>query len=167
MGSRRVLGIDPGTAIVGWGVVEGEGQELELVEYGTIRTPANSPLAGRVLQIYEAINELLDRFRPHGVGIEQLFFARNVSTALPVAHARGALLLAVAQRGLPMAEFTPMEIKQAVTGYGNADKQQMQQMVRLLLGLTEIPRPDDAADAVAVALCYHQSARYNDLTGEQ
>lgn len=160
MAPERVLGIDPGTAIVGWGVVEGEGQDLALVEYGVIRTPANTPLAERVRHIYDEMVAILERFEPHGVGIEQLFFARNVSTALPVAHARGVLLLAIHQHGLPLAEFTPMQIKQAVTGYGNADKQQMQQMVRLLLGLAEPPRPDDAADAVAVALCYHQTARY-------
>ncbi len=154
------MGIDPGTAIVGWGVVEGEGQELELVAYGVIRTAANTPLVERVHLIYDEMVTLLQRFQPHGVGIEQLFFARNVSTALPVAHARGVLLLAIHQHGAPMAEFTPMQIKQAVTGYGGADKQQMQQMVRLLLGLAEAPRPDDAADAVAVALCYHQTARF-------
>ncbi len=165
MARQRVLGIDPGTAIVGWGIVEGEGQELALVEYGTIRTPANTPLVERISHIYEELNAILERFRPDGVGIEQLFFAKNVTTALPVAHARGVMLLAVHQRGVPLAEFTPMEIKQAVTGYGGADKHQMQQMVRLLLGLDEAPRPDDAADAVAVALCYHQTARFSALTG--
>ena len=158
--SSRILGIDPGTATVGWGVVEGEGQELALVEYGTIRTPAKRPLVERVTQIYDEISELLDRFQPAGVAIEQLFFAKNVSTALPVAHARGVMLLAVAQHELPLREFTPMQVKQAITGYGGADKQQMQQMVRLLLGLDDIPRPDDAADAVAVAICYHQTMRF-------
>jgi crossover junction endodeoxyribonuclease RuvC len=161
---ERVLGIDPGTALVGWGVVEGEGQELHLVEYGTIRTPAHTPLAERIHLIYDQLQEILERLQPDGVGIEQLFFARNVSTALPVAHARGVMLLAVHQHGLPLAEFTPMQVKQAVTGYGGADKQQMQQMVRLLLGLNEIPRPDDAADAVAVAICYHHTSRFSHLT---
>ncbi|MCB0077441.1 MAG: crossover junction endodeoxyribonuclease RuvC [Anaerolineales bacterium] len=158
--SERLLGIDPGTAIVGWGVVEGADQALHLVDYGTIRTPANTPLVERVTQIYDELNALLDQFQPTGVGIEQLFFARNVSTALPVAHARGVMLLAAAKRGLPLREFTPMQIKQAITGYGGADKTQMQQMVRLLLGLDSIPRPDDAADAIAVALCYHQTLSF-------
>ncbi len=160
MAHERVLGLDPGTAIVGWGVVEGEGQELALVDYGVIRTPAHTPLVERISLIYQELNGILDRYQPHGVGIEQLFFARNVSTALPVAHARGVMLLAIHQRALPLAEFTPMQVKQAVTGYGGADKQQMQQMVRLLLSLDEPPRPDDAADAVAVALCYHHTAPY-------
>lgn len=160
MAPQRVLGIDPGTAIVGWGVVEGEGQNLRVLAYGTIRTPANTPLAERIHQIYDDMNELLDRYQPDGVAIEQLFFARNVSTALPVAHARGVMLLAVQQHALPIEEFTPMQVKQALTGYGGADKQQMQQMVQLLLNLPEIPRPDDAADAVAIALCYHQIAGY-------
>jgi crossover junction endodeoxyribonuclease RuvC len=157
----RVLGIDPGTAIVGWGVVEGAGQDIKLVEYGTIRTPAKRPLAERVCLIYEELNQLLERFQPDGVAIETLFFGRNVSTALPVAHARGVMLLAVQQHNLPLKEFNPVEVKLAITGYGRADKQQMQQMVRLLLGLDDIPRPDDAADAVAIALCYYQTFAYD------
>lgn len=163
MSRERILGIDPGTAIVGWGVVEGEGQDLRLVNYGVVRTPANTRLAERVSQVYDGVRLLIDQYRPDGAGVEQLFFARNVTTALPVAHARGVILLALQQAGITLREFTPMEIKQAVTGYGRADKHQMQQMVRLLLGLDSIPRPDDAADAVAVALCYHQFAAYNRL----
>ena len=160
MARQRVLGLDPGTAIVGWGVVEAEGQDMTLLDYGTIRTPAKRPLAERVTQIYDQLNELLDRYRPDGVAIEQLFFARNVTTALPVAHARGVMLLAAHKRGIPLQEFKPVEIKKALTGYGKADKRQMQQMVRLLLGLDDIPRPDDAADAIATAICYHQTVRY-------
>ncbi|MGB0385776.1 MAG: crossover junction endodeoxyribonuclease RuvC [Ardenticatenaceae bacterium] len=159
----RVLGLDPGTAIVGWGVVDAEGQDMSLVEYGTIRTPAKRPLAERVTLIYDNLNELLDRFQPDGAGVEQLFFARNVTTALPVAHARGVMLLAIHKRGIPLKEFKPTEVKQALTGYGRADKRQMQQMVRLLLGLNDVPRPDDAADAIAMAICYHQMARYTRL----
>lgn len=165
MSRKRVLGLDPGTAIVGWGVVEAEGQDMTLLDYGTIRTPAKRPLAERITLIYDKLNELLDRYHPDGVAIEQLFFARNVTTALPVAHARGVMLLAVHQRAIALREFKPSEIKQAVTGYGRADKRQMQQMVRLLLGLNEAPRPDDAADAVAAAICYHQMARYSRLVG--
>jgi len=161
--NERVLGIDPGTAIVGWGMVEGGGQELRLMEYGVLRTPAHMPLSERLVILYDGIHQLIEQYQPHGVGVEQLFFARNVTTALPVAHARGVILLALQQAGIPMREFTPMEIKQAITGYGRADKHQMQQMVRLLLGLESIPRPDDAADAVAVALCYHQTAAFGRL----
>src|SRR5688572_3553920 len=128
---ERVLGIDPGTAIVGWGMVEGEGQDLRLMDYGVLRTPAHMPLSERLVLLYDGIRQLLDVHQPQGVGVEQLFFARNVTTALPVAHARGVILLALQQAGIPMREFTPMEIKQAVTGYGRADKHQMQQMVRL------------------------------------
>lgn len=163
MNSERVLGIDPGTAIVGWGMVEGAGQDLRLLEYGVLRTPAHMPLPERLLILYDGIRDLIATHQPQGVGVEQLFFARNVTTALPVAHARGVILLALHQAGIPLREFTPMEIKQAVTGYGRADKQQMQQMVRLLLGLDKIPRPDDAADAVAVAICYHQTAAFGRL----
>lgn len=165
MNRERVLGIDPGTAIVGWGLVEGAGQNLHLVNYGVIRTPAHTPLSERVLMVYEGIQLLIEQYHPDGVGVEQLFFARNVTTALPVAHARGVILLALQQAGIPLREFTPMEIKQAITGYGRADKHQMQQMVRLLLGLETTPRPDDAADAIAVALCYHQVATFGRLTG--
>lgn len=160
---ERVLGIDPGTAIVGWGMVEGEGQDLRLMDYGVLRTPAHMPLSERLVLLYDGIRHLLEIYQPQGVGVEQLFFARNVTTALPVAHARGVILLALQQAKIPLREFTPMEIKQAVTGYGRADKHQMQQMVRLLLGLESIPRPDDAADAVAVALCYHQTAAFGRL----
>ncbi len=165
MSRLRVLGLDPGTAIVGWGVVEAEGQDMVLCDYGTIRTPAKRPLAERVTHIYDELNKLLDRYSPDGVAIEELFFSRNVSTALPVAHARGVMLLAVYQRSIAIQEFKPVEIKKALTGYGKADKRQMQQMVRLLLGLDDIPRPDDAADAIAAAICYHQTARYFRLVG--
>lgn len=163
MSRLRVLGIDPGTATVGWGVVDGDGSELALVEYGTIRTPARTPLAERLGTIFGELNVLMERLEPDGVAIEQLFFAKNVSTALPVAHARGVMLLAAHLRGLPLSEYRPMQIKQTITGYGGADKEQMQHMVRLLLGLDEIPRPDDAADAVAVAICFHHTHRYDRL----
>lgn len=160
-----VLGIDPGTATLGWGLVREQGNDLSLVGCGVIRTPAKTPLAERLLAIYTGLNELLRRHEPMGLAVEKLFFTKNVTTGIAVAHARGVVLLAAAQAGLPVAEFTPMEVKQTLTGYGGADKQQMQTMVRLLLGLPEVPRPDDAADAVAVAICYHRLARYRQLTG--
>lgn len=159
-----VLGIDPGTATLGWGLVRERAGDLSLVEYGAIRTPPHTPLPRRLLQIHEELTELLHRHRPTGLGVEKLFFTKNVTTGIAVAHARGVVLLAAAQAGLDIAEFTPMEVKQTLTGYGGADKQQMQTMVRLLLGLADVPRPDDAADAVAVAICYHRLERYRQLT---
>ncbi|HBY94477.1 MAG TPA: crossover junction endodeoxyribonuclease RuvC [Chloroflexi bacterium] len=158
-----VLGIDPGTATLGWGLVREHGSDLSLVGCGAIRTPAHSPLHERLLAIHTELNELLHRHRPAALAVEKLFFTKNVTTGIAVAHARGVVLLVAAQAGLPIAEFTPMEVKQTLTGYGGADKQQMQTMVRLLLGLTDVPRPDDAADAVAVAICYHRLARYRQL----
>lgn len=157
---KTILGIDPGTATTGWGVVRGEGQDLALVEYGTIRTPANTPLPERLLAIHREVTTLLETFEPDLVAVEQVFFQKNVKTAMMVGHARGVVLLAAANAGLPIDEFTPNEIKQAVTGYGAADKQQMQDMVRMLLGLDSVPRPDDAADAVAAAICSHHTVRY-------
>lgn len=149
------LGIDPGTALTGWGIVEGDGVNVRLVAYGVIRTPAKQPLPDRLLTIYQEMQNLLDTYRPDQAAVEQVFFRRNVSTALSVGHARGVVLLALAQAGVPIAEFKPTEVKQAITGYGGADKRQMQEMVRLLLGMEEIPRPDDAADALAIAICCH------------
>lgn len=159
-----VLGIDPGTATLGWGLVREEGDNLSLLEYGAIQTPANTPLHERLLTIHTELTELLHRHKPAALAVEKLFFSKNVTTGISVAHARGVVLLAAAQAKLDIAEFTPMEVKQTLTGYGGADKAQMQTMVRLLLGLTEVPRPDDAADAVAVAICYHRLRRYQQLT---
>lgn len=160
---RTILGIDPGTATTGWGVVHGEGQHLQLIEYGTIRTPANSPLPERLLTIHQEVTDLLESYEPDLVAVEQVFFQKNVKTAMSVGHARGVILLAAAEAGLPIDEFTPNEIKQAITGYGGAGKQQMQDMVRMLLGLEEVPRPDDAADAVATAICSHHTVRYAEM----
>ncbi len=150
---KTVLGVDPGTAITGWGVVAGDGRQLHLIEYGVIRTSAKVPLPDRLLAIYNEMTALLRRHTPDVVAVEKLFFRRNVTSALAVGHARGVVFLAAAQAGLPVVEFTPVEVKQATTGYGGADKHQMQEMVRWLLKLEEPPRPDDAADALAVAIC--------------
>jgi len=154
-----VLGVDPGTAITGWGVVQGDDRELRLVAYGTIRTPAHTPLPERLLTIHAEMTALLQRHAPQVVAVEKLFFRKNVTTALAVGHARGVVLLAAAQAGLPVEEFTPVEVKLATTGYGSASKRQVQEMVRRLLHLDEIPRPDDAADALAVAICRLHSFR--------
>jgi crossover junction endodeoxyribonuclease RuvC len=162
----RVLGIDPGTATTGYGVVEEVKGDLKPLAFGVIRTPADQPLPNRLQSIYQALKELAAEWVPTVAAVEELFFSRNVRTAMSVGQARGVTLLALADVGLDVAEYTPLAIKQAVTGYGNADKAQVQEMVRLLLGLAEAPRPDDAADALAVAICHLHSARLAALSDE-
>ncbi|MBN1876291.1 MAG: crossover junction endodeoxyribonuclease RuvC [Anaerolineae bacterium] len=159
----RVLGIDPGTAITGYAVVEEAGGELCLVTIGVVRTPAKTSLPSRLQQIYTGLQNVIATYCPDASAVEQLFFSRNARTAMAVGHARGVTLLALADADLPIAEYTPMQVKEAVTGYGNAGKQQVQEMVRMLLGLAEVPRPDDAADAAAVAICCLHRARLDDL----
>jgi crossover junction endodeoxyribonuclease RuvC len=155
----RVIGIDPGTAITGWGVVEGDGNDLEAIAYGVVTTPAGTPLPQRLQVIYRELSELVAYWQPESSAIEELFFSKNAKTALAVGHGRGAAMLALANANLPITEYKPLEVKQAITGHGGADKKQMQQMVKLLLSLDELPRPDDAADALAVAICHLHSAR--------
>lgn len=150
----RTLGIDPGTAILGWGVVDTAAGQLALVAVGTLTTPAGMAQPERLRLLYDGLRELIARYRPDSAAIEELFFGKNVNTALSVGQARGVALLALAQAGLPVAEYKPLAVKQAVAGYGGADKKQMQEMVRLTLGLAAPPRPDDAADALAVAICH-------------
>jgi len=162
----RVLGIDPGIAITGYGLVEEVRGDLRPLVFGVIRTPANQPLPRRLQLIYRAVSDLAEEWEPEAAAVEELFFSRNVRTAMSVGQARGVALLALADAGLDVAEYTPLVIKQAVTGYGNADKAQMQEMVRLLLELAEVPRPDDAADALAVAICHLHSARLAALSEE-
>jgi crossover junction endodeoxyribonuclease RuvC len=157
------LGIDPGTAITGYGVVEGDGDSLTLTTYGAITTPADKPLAQRLQQIYRELRALVSEWQPETAAVEELFFSKNARTALAVGHARGVALLALVDAGLPIQEYKPAEVKQAVAGYGNAPKQQVQGMVQLLLNLDRIPRPDDAADALAVAICHFHSARWQAL----
>ncbi len=159
-----ILGIDPGTAITGYGLVRRQGgREVVLVDYGIIRTPARRPMAERLKQLYHELMDLIDQAQPNEVAVEELFFSRNVTTALSVGQARGVAILAAAEAGLPVYEYKPREVKQAVAGYGNASKQQVQQMVQMLLNLDEIPRPDDAADAVAVAICHAHSAPFESM----
>lgn len=160
----RVLGIDPGTAITGYGVVEERAGELSLVECGVIRTSPDAELPARLEAIYQAVQGLITRLAPAAVAVEALFFNTNVRTAFAVGQARGVCLLAAAQAHLPVFEYTPLQVKQAVVGYGRAEKQQIQEMVRLMLGLKDIPRPDDAADAVAIAICHHHMWRMQALT---
>jgi crossover junction endodeoxyribonuclease RuvC len=160
----RVLGIDPGTAITGYAVVdENQKGDLNLVTLGVIKTPAHTPLPKRLQMIYDGLLGIIELHQPEASSVEQLFFSRNVRTAMSVGHARGVTLLALANAGIPISEYTPMQIKQAVTGYGSAQKQQIQEMVRMLLHLPSVPKPDDAADAAAVAICYLQRAKMDSL----
>ena len=150
----RILGIDPGTGIVGFGIIDRDGMKNTLVDAGVIRTPANTPPQERLETIYNDLKEIISMHKPNIMVVEQLFFAKNVTTAMTVSQARGVILLLGEQMKLEIHEFTPLQIKQALTGYGRAGKGQMQEMVRLQLNLREIPRPDDAADALAAALTF-------------
>lgn len=154
----RILGIDPGVAIVGFGVIDVEPGQQRMVQYGAIRTAAELPLAARLLQIGHDLEELIDRFQPDEVAIEELFFSKNITTGIAVAHGRGVILYTAEKRQVPVYEYTPMQVKQAVVGYGLAEKKQIMDMVRRLLHLKDVPRPDDAADALAIAICHARSA---------
>ncbi len=158
-----VLGIDPGTATTGYGLVRDTSDGLAVVDFGVIITPAGMKQEQRLLHLYSQLNSIIDLHRPDTGAVEKLFFSRNVTTAITVGQARGVVLLAMAQSNMPVGEYTPMEVKQAVAGYGGADKSQVQQMVRALLGLKDIPKPDDAADALAIAICHLHSSRYLSL----
>ena len=158
-----VLGIDPGIAIVGYGVIEYDGFKMALIDYGAIYTPAGMELPERLDILYDSMNSLMDKFTPDSVAFEELFFAKNVKTGIAVAQARGVCLNAAYRKNRALFEYTPLQVKQAVTGYGRADKQQVQMMVKTILNLKEIPKPDDAADAVAVAICHAQTTNYRSL----
>ncbi len=162
-----VLGIDPGTATTGYGLVrQTKDGSLEAVAHGAILTPAKTPMPERLEILYTELQEIILLHQPESAAVEKLFFQKNVKTALSVGQGRGVVLLALAQAGLKIGEYTPNEIKQAVTGYGSAGKAQMQEMVKMLLGLNERPKPDDAADALAVAICHLHSSRYAELMEE-
>ncbi len=158
----RIIGIDPGTGILGFGVIDVEpSSKMVLVDAGVIRTPAGQPDAERLATIFDELNQIIDAHRPGVISVEKLFFARNVTTAMTVAQARGVVLLLGQQKKMQLHEFTPLQIKQAITGYGKADKKQVQEMVKVLLGLKSIPKPDDAADALAAAICCASSIKIN------
>ncbi len=155
------LGLDPGTATTGYGLVRLlEDGGLQAVEYGVIETSKDTPAAQRLSQLYQRLNDILRLHRPETCAVEKLFFQKNISTAMAVGQARGVLLLALSEAGLAVAEYTPNEVKQAVTGYGSADKRQVQEMVRIQLALEGLPKPDDAADALAIAICHLSTRRY-------
>jgi crossover junction endodeoxyribonuclease RuvC len=153
------LGIDPGTAILGFGVIRGDTDPV-LIDVGVIETDSKAPMPERLRILHAETTRLIEAYSPDVVAVEQLFFARNVTTAIAVGQARGVVLLAAAQAGIDVAEYTPSEVKFAVVGYGKAEKRQMQEMVRVILGLSEVPHPDDAADALAIALCHAQTAPF-------
>ena len=153
----RILGIDPGLATIGFGVVEKVNYNFEAVDYGIISTPKEDIFPKRLLKIYHSVDALITKFKPDAIAIEELFFMKNITTGIPVSHARGVILLACYQRMKNIYEYTPMQIKLALTGTGSADKHQMQYMTKSILNLKDIPRPDDAADALAVAICHGQT----------
>jgi crossover junction endodeoxyribonuclease RuvC len=163
----RILGIDPGTATVGYGIVDVLDGEVGLVDFGAITTrPKDGDTARRLQIVHEKLMALLEEFEPDAAAVEELFFGRNITTAIKVGQARGVILLALANAGIPVAEYSPPKIKEAVSGYGNATKEQVQFMVQNMLGLDEVPRPDDAADGLAVALTHFQHRRYEMLLDE-
>lgn len=151
------MGIDPGIAIVGFGFIDKQGNKLVPVQYGSIQTEAGTDPGLRLKQVYDATVQLIDKYKPDSVAFEKLYFNRNVTTAFTVGQARGVMMLAAVQKGLEIGEYTPLQVKQAVVGYGTAEKKQVQEMVRLFLKLSEIPKPDDVADALAVAICHAHS----------
>ena len=159
------LGIDPGTAITGYGLVrENKDGNLEAVDYGVITTGSKLPLEERLLKIYTELEELILLHKPSSGAVEKVFFSTNAKTAMSVGHARGVILLVLAKNGVPIVDYSPMDVKQAVVGYGIAEKMQVQQMVKAILNLDDIPKPDDAADALAVAICHYHSYRYQNLS---
>ena len=154
----RILGIDPGIAIVGFGLIESERGSVRMLQYGAVTTEAGLPLATRLLQIENDMTALIAQLQPDEIAIEELFFSKNITTGIAVAHGRGVILCTAEKLGVPICEYTPMQVKQAVVGYGLAEKKQVMDMTRRLLKLKAIPRPDDAADALAIAICHARSA---------
>jgi crossover junction endodeoxyribonuclease RuvC len=153
-----ILGIDPGVATIGFGVIRSERQKNTLLQYGVITTPPGIPLSKRLFQISNDMEELIHTFHPDEMAVEELFFSKNITTGIAVAHGRGVILLESEKLGVPVFEYTPMQVKQAVAGYGKAEKRQVMLMTQRLLGMREIPRPDDAADALALAICHSRAA---------
>ena len=154
----RILGVDPGVATIGFGLIEADRGSQRLLRYGVINTPAGLPLSNRLYQISQDMEELLSAFHPDEAAVEELFFSKNITTGIAVAHGRGVILLELERAGIPVYEYTPMQVKQAVAGYGGAEKRQVMLMTQRLLKMEEIPRPDDAADALAIAICHGRSA---------
>ena len=155
----RILGIDPGVAIVGFGLIESERGSVRMLQYGAVTTPAGLPLATRLVQIENDMTELIRQLKPDEIAIEELFFSKNITTGIAVAHGRGVILCTAERLGVPIYEYTPMQVKQSLTGYGKAVKKQMMEMVRLMLHLPTVPKPDDTADALAMAITHCNCSR--------
>lgn len=153
-----ILGIDPGYAIVGYGVVKYENNNFKPLSFGAVTTPAGMPFSDRLQKIYEDLSEIIKKYNPDAMSVEKLFFNTNSTTAIDVAQARGVILLSAKLNGVPVFEYTPLQVKQAVTGYGRAEKHQIQELTKLLLGLSKCPKPDDTADALALAICHGHSS---------
>lgn len=156
-----IMGIDPGFAITGYGVIKYEGNKFSVIDYGPILTEAHTPFDKRLLTLFQGLENLINIYKPDAISIEELFFNKNIKTALNVGHGRGVALLAGAMHNVPIFEYTPLQVKQSVVGYGRAEKQQIQQMVKLILNLDKIPKPDDVADALAMAICHAHSYKLN------
>ncbi len=157
-----ILGVDPGLAILGYGLVKFEANKFAILDYGAITTDAGMPMSQRLTLIYDDLMYVIEKHRPDALAVEELFFNKNIKTALTVGHARGVAVLAGSKSGVQVYEYTPLQVKQAVVGYGRADKKQMQQMVKVLLNLREVPKPDDVADALAVAICHGNSSKFSE-----
>lgn len=158
-----ILGIDPGFAITGYGIIERKSNNYRVVDFGVITTEPSIELPQRLYHLYERLNEIIEQYRPDAFAIEELFFCKNIRTAINVAHARGVAIMCASKAGLKTFEYTPLQVKQAIAGYGRAEKRQIQEMTRIMLNMREIPKPDDAADALAVAICHANTNRK--LTG--
>lgn len=155
-----IIGIDPGYAITGYAVIEYNGNHFNLIESGSIQTKAGIPLPVRLAKIYDDMNLLVDKYKPDAISIEELFFNRNTTTAIGVAQGRGAVLIVAAKKNIPIFEYTPLQVKQGVVGYGRADKKQVQMMVKTILNLEQVPKLDDTTDAIAIAICHAHSYRF-------
>ena len=163
----RVLGIDPGTVVIGYGVIDSDGDRTTLVDYGALSSSARLPLGERLSELYNQLSEIISRYQPDAVAVEQPFVAKNVSSALAIGKAQAVAILAAANRGITTHEYTPAQIKRQVANYGTSSKEQVQRMVSLQLGLSEVPQPDDAADALATALCHLSEMHVNSLLAEE
>ncbi|MDP4094833.1 MAG: crossover junction endodeoxyribonuclease RuvC [Bacillota bacterium] len=160
-----IMGIDPGFAITGYGIVKYEGNKFSVIDYGAVTTEASEKMPYRLLLLHDRLGEVIAQYKPDAISVEELFFNKNIKTALNVGHGRGVALLTAAQSGIPVFEYTPLQVKQSVVGYGRAEKAQIQQMVKILLNLPAIPKPDDVADALAVAICHGHSYRMERIKG--
>ncbi len=162
-----IMGIDPGIATIGYGVIDYRAGRFSVIDYGAVTTKAGMKLSDRLRNIFEDINILIERFHPDAFAVEELFFNTNITTGISVAHGRGVIVLAASVQNVPIFEYTPLQVKQSVAGYGRADKAQVQRMVKSLLGLSAVPKPDDTADALAIAICHAYASGYQNLTHQE